>query len=265
MDRFTDRVVLITGAGSGIGRELTRALAAEGARLAAVDVRPDLLADLAADLSNRPFASAVADVVDAGALRAAVADLEGRLGPTDVLIANAGIGRETPAATFKAEDFAAQVQVNLIGAANSVDAVLPGMLRRRRGHLVAVSSLASYRGLPLMAGYCASKAGVNALFDSLRVELEPLGVATTILCPGFVRTPLTAGLSLPDEDMMPVEEAARRMLAAIRARRRFAAFPAASCWQVRLLRYLPRPWSDALVRRFLERLNRKPKPAGPDP
>jgi short-subunit dehydrogenase len=186
--------------------------------------------------------------------------MEGRLGPTEVLIANAGIGRAMPAETYRAEDFTAQVNVNLIGVSNSVEAVLGGMLSRGRGHLVAVSSLASYCGLPLMAGYCASKAGVNALFDALRVELAPRGVHTTILCPGFIRTPLTEGLALPVEDMMSVEEAVRRMVEAIRRRRTFAAFPAARAWQVRLLRWLPRSWRDALVRRFLKRLSRAPGP-----
>src|SRR5262249_52947503 len=152
--------------------------AAEGARVAALDLRPEPLETLAAELPGKS-AWAVADVTDLEGLRKAVADLEQRLGPTDVLVANAGIGRDTPAATFRAEDFAAQINVNLVGVANSVDAVLPGMIQRRRGHLVALSSLASYRGLPRMAGYCASKAGVNALFDALRVELAPLGIVTT--------------------------------------------------------------------------------------
>ena len=112
------------------------------------------------------------DVTDLAATRAAVKDLEGRLGPTDLLIASAGIGRKTAADTFSAEEVNAHIQVNLIGVVNAVDAVLAGMRERRRGHLVVLSSLASYRGMPFMAGYCASKAGVNALFDSLRLELR---------------------------------------------------------------------------------------------
>src|SRR5260370_41372738 len=152
MDSFTDRVVVITGEGSGIGRQLALTLAAEGASIGALDRRPDGLDALASELkaSGRPWATAVADVTDAAAVRAAVADLEARLGPTDILIACAGIGRSTRASDFKAEDFAAHIQVNLIGVANSVAALLPGMRQRRRGHLVALSSLASYRGLPLL-------------------------------------------------------------------------------------------------------------------
>src|SRR5436305_8707032 len=127
MAAFDQRVVLITGAGSGVGRQLARALAAEGARIAAVDRNPDGLASLGQELAPESFASEVADVTDPDGMRRAAARLEARLGPTDVLIASAGIGKATSALEFKAEDVNAQIQVNLLGVVNSVDAVLPGM------------------------------------------------------------------------------------------------------------------------------------------
>src|SRR5262245_56413392 len=114
MQSFANRVALITGAGSGIGRRLAQVLSAEGARVGALDLNPDALASLGAELSGRPFASAVADVTDLAGVRAAAAQLEAQLGPTDLLIASAGIGRETSALTFNAADVAAQVNVNLI-------------------------------------------------------------------------------------------------------------------------------------------------------
>jgi short-subunit dehydrogenase len=251
MDAFTNRVVLITGAASGIGRQLALGFSDLGASVAAVDRQADALDTLAAQLgkSGKRCATAVADVTDAAAVRAAVADLETRLGPTDVLIASAGIGRATPAPDFNAVEFAAHINVNLIGVANSVAAVLPGMRQRRQGHLVALSSLASYRGMPLMSAYCASKAGVNALFDALRVELRPFNIACTTICPGWIRTPMTANLKARMSGMMEVEEAARRMIAAIRARKSFVAFPSPLVWQVRLVRFLPHGLSDWLARR----------------
>jgi NAD(P)-dependent dehydrogenase (short-subunit alcohol dehydrogenase family) len=253
MASFDNQVVLITGAASGISRALARLLAAEGARIAAVDRAAGGLDGLSLDLKGRPFAAAVADVTDAAAARAAVARLEAELGPTDLLVAGAGIGRETCGADFRAEDVADQVRVNLIGVSNSIAAVLPGMVQRRRGHIAALSSLASYRGLPLMAGYCAAKAGVNALLEGLRVELRPLGVAVSIICPGWVRTPMTANLKLPGVVMMEPEEAARRIAAGLRGRRPFIAFPTGLAWQVRLLRYLPRALSDWMAYRILLR------------
>jgi NAD(P)-dependent dehydrogenase (short-subunit alcohol dehydrogenase family) len=256
MNAFANRVVLITGAGNGIGRELAVTLAAEGARISAIDIQADALASLRTQLPAGACSTAVADVTDLAGLRQAVERLEGERGPTDILIANAGIGRETSALDFDADAVNAQVRVNLIGVVNSIDTVLPGMCQRRAGHLVAISSLASYRGLPRMAGYCASKAGVNALMDALRVELRPTGVACTTICPGWIRTALTAAIKLPTLKMMDVEVAVRRMVQAIRVKKPFLAFPPGIAWQVRLLRFLPRPVSDWMTYRFLVRLKR---------
>jgi NAD(P)-dependent dehydrogenase (short-subunit alcohol dehydrogenase family) len=256
MSEFLDRVALITGAGSGIGRQLARLLSAEGARIAALDVRPEGLTELATELTGKPVVTATADVTDLAAMRAAVAELEARLGPTDLLIACAGIGRKTCASPLVAEEINAHIQVNLVGVVNSIDSVLAGMQQRRRGHLVALSSLASYRGLPLMAGYCASKAGVNALFDALRVELRDSGIAVTTVCPGWVRTPMTAPLRLPRRELMEVAQAAEVILEAIRRRAPFVAFPPRLVWQLRMLRYLPRPIGDWLAYKQMARARR---------
>jgi NAD(P)-dependent dehydrogenase (short-subunit alcohol dehydrogenase family) len=252
MTSFANRVILITGAASGIGRQLAVDLAAEGALIAAVDLQADALAKLAAELPQR-VATAVADVTDLAGLRNTVARLEAQLGPTDILIACAGIGRETLAETFNAEEFRVTIDINLIGTANSIDAVLAGMRQRRRGHLVALSSLASYRGLPRMAAYCASKAGVNALMDALRVELRPCGIHCTTICPGWIKTPMTATLKLPGLRMMEVREAAQIIVAALRWQRPFLAFPPNNAWQVRLLRYLPQPVSDWMCTQLFKR------------
>src|SRR5438132_7327930 len=114
MPSFANQVALVTGAGSGLGRQLALTLAAEGATIAAVDLRPEPLAALATDLAGKPCAWQVADVTDRAALYAAVDKLAERLGPVDLLIANAGIGRETTALDFHAEDVEAMVRVNLI-------------------------------------------------------------------------------------------------------------------------------------------------------
>jgi len=261
MPLINKQVILITGAGSGLGRQLALGLAAEGAAIAAIDRRVELLEKLAVELSGKPLSCAAADVTDRVALRSAVACLEEQRGPIDVLIANAGVGIETSALDFHAEDFETVVRINLIGVANSVEAVLPGMLARGRGQLVAISSLASFRGLPRMAAYCAAKGGVNALMDSLRCELRPKGIAVTTICPGWIRTPMTAQLALKIPDLMDVEEAARQIQNAIRRRVPFYAFPRSAAWRVRLLRWLPSGPSDWLIRRMLDRMAQgKPPP-----
>ena len=107
-----------------------------------------------------------------------------------------------------------------------------------------------------MAGYCASKAGVNALLDSLRIELEPFGISVTTLCPGWIRTPMTAHLNLPANEIMEVEKAAGIILDALARRVPFLAFPPRLAWRCRLLRHLPRPLSDWLTRQHLRRAER---------
>jgi NAD(P)-dependent dehydrogenase (short-subunit alcohol dehydrogenase family) len=257
MESFANRVVLITGAGSGIGRQMALTLAAEGARVAALDLKPDGLDSLAAELHGQNVSTAVADVTDRDSLYPAVRGLESRLGPTDLLIANAGIGVATAADPYNAEGVEAQIRVNLIGVSNSIGAVLPGMIERRRGHLVAISSLASYRGLPKMAGYCASKAGVSALMEALRVELLPLGVATTTVCPGWIRTPLTENIDVPHPFLMDPEYAVGCILGAVRRRQVYFAFPRPTLRRVRLLRWLPAGASDWLVRRMMDAFAKK--------
>lgn len=257
MPLFANRIALITGAGSGLGRQLALTLAAEGAAIAAIDLQQEPLASLEAELKGKRVAWAVADVTERTVLHPAVAGLRQRLGPIDLLIANAGIGIETSALAYRAADIEAQIRVNLIGVVNSIDAVLPEMIERKQGQIVAISSLASYRGLPRMAGYCASKAGVNALLDALRIELQPLGLTVTTICPGWIRTPLTANITVPKPHIMEVAVAAQRIAAAIHQRRPFYAFPRPVVSQLRLLRWLPCGLSDWLT---LRRMRQYGKP-----
>ena len=265
---FNNQVVLITGAGSGIGRQLSLELSQLGAIIAAIDLTPEPLENLLAELKQHNGAGAweIADVTNRAALHAAVASFEKRLGPVTLLIANAGIGIEMRAESFHAEDLEKQVMVNLVGVANSIEAVLPGMLARGEGHLVAISSCASFHGVPLMAGYCASKAGVNNMMDSLRFELAPRGIHCTTICPGWVRTPLVEkaialakardALAPPISNIMPVEVAARRIVWAIRKRKALYAFPPSIAVPILLGRMLPTRMGDWLMR-FMTRKYQK--------
>jgi NAD(P)-dependent dehydrogenase (short-subunit alcohol dehydrogenase family) len=259
MAAFSDKVALITGAGSGIGRALALALAAEGARIAALDRNSEALAELTQHLialKGTPglHASAVVDVTDPAAHHAAVQSCAARLGPIDLLVASAGLGRKTSATDFDATAVGDVLRVNLIGVANSIAAVLPGMRARGQGHLVALSSLASFHGIPHMSAYCASKAGVSAMMDALRVELRPLGIAVTTLCPGWIRTPMTEQPDLPPGiRLMDLADAVSLMMTAIRLRRPYLAFPRGMVWQLRLIQALPRSLADWLVGRMVKK------------
>jgi short-subunit dehydrogenase len=248
--KLGSEVAVVTGASSGIGAELARRLAAEGVKVGLTARRADLLEEVAATIRAAGGTAAVApaDAADARATREAITRLAAELGPVDLLVANAGLGLSTPAATFSAELVEQIVRVNLLGPAYAIEAVLPDMLVRGRGHLVGISSLAAYRGLPDTAGYCASKAGLTALLESLRVELHPRGIAVTVVHPGFVRTPMIAGSTDPQPFVMDVEPAVRIILRGIAARRPAVAFPWPTAALASLGRWLPPRISDPVTR-----------------
>jgi short-subunit dehydrogenase len=227
---WTEKVVLITGASSGIGRELSLEIAKRGAIVGLAARRLDLLEDLVREIESvRGKAVALpVDVKDAAAIRAAADRLRSEFGRIDVLIANAGMGTASHAVKLQPDLVANVINVNLLGAANSVAAVLPEMAERNQGHLVAISSLSAYRGLPKSAAYCASKAGLSAFFESVRIDLMNSGVKVTIIHPGFIRTALTAGREKKMPYLMGVETGVRKILTAIERQRKTYAFP----WQL---------------------------------
>jgi short-subunit dehydrogenase len=255
MTDWSQKVVLITGASSGVGRALAVAFGRRGASVALLARRVEALQEVSAAVEaagGRPYA-VVADVRRAEAVRAAVELVEREWGRIDVLVANAGVGEITKAAAFPLEKATAVVETNVVGAMNTVAAVLPGMLARGRGHLVAISSLAGFRGFPGSGAYCASKAALSTFFESLRIELRGRGIAVTTIHPGFIRTPMTETRKQPMPFLQEVERAAELIVRAVEARRRTYAFPWQLAWIVRLTRHLPDAVRDRLFARAVLR------------
>jgi short-subunit dehydrogenase len=244
-------VAVITGASSGIGRALGPRLAEAGYRVGLIARRRDELEEAAGEVARAggTAVAAAADVGDRDALRAAVADVEARLGPVDVMVANAGFGASTRLDPLNVADVETTFRVNLLGVVYSVEAVLPGMLGRRRGHLVAISSLAAFKGLPGESAYCASKAAVNAYMEGLRIALRGRGVAVTTVCPGFVRTPMMTMDAAAAPFVMTADAAARRIARAIvRRRTGVVRFPWPMSALMALIARLPDPVVARLVR-----------------
>jgi short-subunit dehydrogenase len=247
---WTNKVVLITGASSGIGRALGIELARRGAAVGLLARRRELLdeiVDQITEAGGRAMALP-ADVIHADQVRAAACELRRKFGYIDLLVANAGVGGTTYAVDLCEKEVAQVIHVNVLGTVNSVTAVIPHMIQRGSGQLVAISSLAAYRGLPKSAAYCASKAGVSALFESLRIDLLNTGVDVTIIHPGFIKTPLTAGrMRMPY--LMELDDAVRKMIWAIEKRKKSYSFP----WQlasiVRACMLLPIPLYDWIASR----------------
>jgi NAD(P)-dependent dehydrogenase (short-subunit alcohol dehydrogenase family) len=281
---WSDKVVLITGASSGIGRGLAVELAQRGAKLgllargaaaqkaigAAVGGRrstdppvsivpsPALLEvaqEIEEKTSSQSGAAAArtlllpADVRDAKAVRAAADRLREEFGKIDVLIANAGVGATTEATELDPEEVARLMSVNVIGAVNSVAAVLPEMAKRGSGQLVAISSLSAYRGLRKSAAYCASKASLSSFFESLRIDLIGSGVNVTIIHPGFIRTPLTAGRKADMPFLMELDYAVNKIIGAIEKKKKSYAFPWQLATIVRAGMIMPNFMYDWIARR----------------
>ena len=239
---WKDKVVLLTGASSGIGEGIAIALAKRGAILGLLARRESLLKELAqkCESAGGTARTLACDVTDAEAVQKAAGTLREEFGHIDILIANAGIGgnnKETR--DLQPEAVGAIIDINLMGAVNSVHAVLPQMLERGSGHLVAVSSLAGFRGLPKSAAYSASKAGMTAFFESARLDVQQKGVDVTIIQPGFIRTPLTEGRTNNMPFLMELNDAIPNFLNAIERKKKFAAFPWQLATIVRLGKIMP--------------------------
>jgi short-subunit dehydrogenase len=253
---FAQQAAIITGASSGIGRELAKILAGQGCKVGLIARRKENLDALAEQIRQAGGSAAVApaDVGDRAQVLAAVADLRRQLGPIDLLIANAGVGVPTLLQPFNIADIERMIRVNLLGTIYAIEAVLPEMLERRQGHLAAVSSLSAYKGLPGESGYCASKAAVNSYMEGLRIHLRDKGIAVTTICPGFVRTPMTEINKFHMPWLLEADEAARRIVRAIARRRKVYNFPWQTACLMKLTRWLP----DWVLARTMQEYNENP-------
>jgi short-subunit dehydrogenase len=253
---FAGQVAVITGASSGIGRSLARELAAQGAHVGLIARRRDQLETLAEEIRTAGGTAALvpADVGDRAQTVAAVRELAAKLGPVDLLVANAGVGAPTLLDPVNVPDIERMFRVNVLGMVYSFEAVLPDMLRRGRGHLAGVSSLAAYKGLPGESAYCASKAAMSSYLEGLRIQLRDRGIAVTTICPGFVRTPMTAVNDFHMPFLMEADEAARRIARALWRRRKVYNFPWPMLLLMRLTSWLP----DWALMRMMRRYNENP-------
>jgi short-subunit dehydrogenase len=207
------RSVLITGASAGIGAALAMEFARRGCALALAARRLDVLESLAPALLAAGACRVVPiqlDVSETSAIEPAVRRAAEALGRLDVVIANAGIGVHTPVGKGRLADMHSTLEVNLVGAIATLEAALPVMRAQGSGQLVGVTSVAGAKGLPRLAAYSASKAGLHRYLQSARAELRGTGITVTELAPGFIDTEMNRGQgALPF--VIPVERGAAIM------------------------------------------------------
>jgi NADP-dependent 3-hydroxy acid dehydrogenase YdfG len=246
--QLTGARVWLTGASSGIGEALADALAGQGARLAISARREDALRTIAARHPAGEIRVVPADVSDRASVHTAARAVLDAWQAVDLAIFNAGVGRPITVDTLAAADFHYLMNTNFFGVLYGVEAVLPSMLERRAGRIAVVASLAGYRGGPGLAGYGTTKAALIHLFDSLRFPLAPRGVGVTLINPGYVRTPMTAKNTFRMPALMDAPVAAAIIVRGLRGDRREIHFPARFSWPVKLLRVLPYPVYEAVMR-----------------
>jgi len=254
------RKVVITGASSGIGRALALRYARDGARLGILGRDHERLDQVAAECRKlgADVRSGTVDVRARPEMRAWLEDFDAAW-PVDVLIANAGIMAGSPSngEVELAEASQAVMETNVIGVLNSVHPLLPGMISRGRGQIGIVSSLAGFIPLSDSPSYCASKAAVLSYGLALRGAVEGKGVRVSVICPGYVATPMMAQETGWKPFEMTAETAADRALRGLEANRAVIAFPAflaAMSWiggilPDRLRRLTARPFSFTVAGR----------------
>lgn len=183
------KLVLVTGAASGIGEATARSFAAAGARVIACDVSADRLAAVAASLGDRLERSAVVDVADREAMRAFAAEVHRDHAAVDVVVNNAGVAVSGGLLDTSLADWDWLIGVNLWGVVHGLHFFVPPMVARGRGgHVVNIASVFGLYGPPGVAAYVASKFAVRGLSQSIRTELAPHGIGVTAVCPGMIAT-----------------------------------------------------------------------------
>jgi short-subunit dehydrogenase len=228
------KVAWITGASTGIGREIAIQLAGQGVKIAASARSAQKLQDLGLNIQPYPL-----DVTDAVAVKEVVLRIERELGQIDLVIMAAGTYEEIDATQIDPVKFTKMLSVNYLGVVNGIAALLPVMLARGRGHISWVASVAGYRGLPKAAAYGPTKAALINLAESLKPELALKGLKISVINPGFVETPMTAGNKFPMPFLMKADAAARRTIAGLAKGKFEIAYPTRFVAILKVMRVLP--------------------------
>ncbi|GAB2851507.1 SDR family NAD(P)-dependent oxidoreductase [Actinocorallia aurea] len=189
---MSGRTAIVTGGASGIGAAVGRRLAADGVRVALLDLDGDAARETAASIEKEGGTALglAADVTDRAAIDAAVAETAARLGRPTILVTSAGAAPIHPFLTITAEDWARTLAVNLTGTFDCCQAVLPGMVEEGWGRIVTISSSSVHSGAPAMAGYVSAKSGVVGLTKVLAREFARKGITVNTVPPGFIDSPM---------------------------------------------------------------------------
>ncbi len=190
---LTGRTALVTGASGGLGAAIARALHAQGAAVALSGTRLEALETLAAELEHRAH-PIPCDLADSQATEALVSNVEAAIGPIDILVNNAGVTRDGLLIRMKDEDWDTVLAINLTAAFRLSRAVLKGMLKRRHGRIINMTSVVGVQGNVGQGNYAAAKAGMIGMSKALAAEVATRGITVNCIAPGFIDSPMTRAL-----------------------------------------------------------------------
>ena len=261
MDDWREKVVVLTGASSGIGREIARLLGGKGAQLVLVARRVEALEELKVEigrLGGVPPLAMAADIGDPAQVAALRERVASSWGTVDVLINNAGRGAYGPFDSVALHEFESVVQTNLLGVVYCTRAFLPAMLARGQGQLVFISSIVAELPSPGHSVYSATKFAVSGLAESLDYELAAKGIAILLVEPGLVRTEFAERAGYPQRrfEQMPSKspgEVAQEIVGAIEKRKRKIIPDRPACLVIKLRQHFPR-LARFIFRRVFRRL-----------
>lgn len=249
------KVAWITGASTGIGRATAIEMAMRGWTIAASARGEDKLVSLREEVAKAGHPGKIvvvpADITDKKGLHAAVEKIEREVGAIDLALLNAGTYKKDTVTRFDAEEFRRTVDINLMGTVNSLEPLLPRMIKRKSGQIAIVSSVAGYRGLPYSLSYGTTKAGLINLAESMKVELDQYGVKVQLVNPGFVKTPLTDKNDFEMPMLMPVDKAAVALVNGLEGNSFEITFPRKFTFWMKRLRGLPDRLYFPLVKKGL--------------
>lgn len=246
------KIAFITGASSGIGADIARELAGRGWRVGLFARRESELKELAAQIESAGGQALAlpGDVTRQEDLDAAAQKIASHWGPVDLLVANAGVSASIKPTARAGKVAERCINVNVLGVIHSVDAVIESMAGRGSGHIVAVASLAGWKGLPGEGVYSASKAAVITYMESMRISLKKKGIRVSTVNPGFVDTPLTEKVKSPMPFKWDPGKAAKFIVDGIEASRAEINFPLPLVGVLKFARLLPNFAYDAVMSRF---------------
>ncbi len=236
-----DKNILITGASSGIGFEISKQLAGKGCNLAFLNRRTEITDKFTNEHSTRKnkIISLKCDVSRREEVLSAVTQVKNIFGKIDIAILNSGISKRFKVENFDSDFIRQTFEVNVLGMSYCIEALLPDFIKLKSGMIVGISSLADGRGFPKSGSYCASKAAVTLLLESLRIELKKHNIKVITVKPGFVKTPMTDKNEFQMPFLMKVDKAAEIILKGIEKEKRTIQFPAPTVFGARLLKIIP--------------------------